>query len=671
MRQKHKFGPGTEHDGPKICVWFCHSCGVHGGMSTMIEHCPECQHERCADCMAQWAHSSGAFVISTEQVSAISSNDHSQKFTNLGDLASGIVTHRAYTRATGFEEQRSSIKPKRSCLPPTMLPALSPEAASTNPSSPEDAETETPRSSSCLSTTTPRSHESPSTHWGGGKFTAREDGYDDGDISEGSGGDYYEEDDEDNEESELLFRGYSPDTMRTLESRFLSLFSHDPSNVSELLASFQDLILSELEVNNATNSTSETPSSGAGTFDQGSIRSSSMTTTSNSKFSSSSPKLKRGRKKDDEDQKQRRTRQKQVSDREILHFACPFRKKDPDKYGRVTDERFSSCLAPKIPTLRRITCYSLFPDERGLIDHQQQLVSCSQESESLKEGINSDEWASIKDLLKAKKTKSESEKLEYEKGKCICFHEEVPSLTATGNELYMPPSRASVTVDHVLGSLERHLEEQIEGHNLERNSETHRGIRNFLATFRQYQESLTTPREDFSLQSPESQFQQNPELTPSNVDYQADSAVGHVQQSSTDSSVSRQRRLYSPTHPSASQELEFRSYSEDDRQIEQADHQLGNTESNTSNTNMFSDMVFDFESLPQHELFPADMTFNDYEMHFPDNLEDEDHSFQFNDQLAIPPLSEMLASENDGTPESFVEQKLKTKHHGSMLLPQP
>ncbi|KAH7379932.1 hypothetical protein BKA64DRAFT_765563 [Cadophora sp. MPI-SDFR-AT-0126] len=595
-------------------------------------------------------------------------------------------------RATRFENELCSIKPKKSYSPPTILPSLSPGAESTSASSPEDFETGTPRSTSCLSMATPRSLESPSVHCNGTNvIDAEESSYDDGGIGETPRSDNFEEDDDDDdEENGHLFRGYSPDTMRTLESRFVSLFSHGMDNVPELLASFQDLILSELDVRTATNSTSETPSSAAETFDQGSIESSSMTTPSSSKFSSSSLKSKRGRKKDDEDQKQRRTRQKQFSDREVLHFACPFRKKDPDKYGRVTDERFSSCLAPKIPTLRRITyhlesthrtpqcvrCYSLFSDERSLIGHQQQLVPCTQGSESLKEGIiNSDEYASIKGLLKAKKTKSESEKLEYEKGKWfgifkILFpNHDLPD--NPWNELYMPPSKASVTVDHVLGSLERHLEEQIESRNLERNSETHRGIRSFLATFRQYQESLTTPRTDPGLESPESQFQQTLEPTPSRVGHQADSAVEHVQQSIAISSMSHQPPLCSPAHRSAFQDLESRSYSEEVSQIEQADHPFGNTMSHTSDTNMFSDMVFDFDSLPQHEMFPADMSFNDYEMPFPDTLENEDHSFDFNNQLPISPLSEMLASENDGTPKAFIKQKLKTKHHGNMLLSQP
>ena len=62
-------------------------------------------------------------------------------------------------------------------------------------------------------------------------------------------------------------------------------------------------------------------------------------------------------------------------------------------------------------------CYSSFSDEERLIDHIQQQNPCSPRSKSLKEGINPPEWASIKNLLKAKKTKSASEKMDYEKAK--------------------------------------------------------------------------------------------------------------------------------------------------------------------------------------------------------------------------------------------------------------
>lgn len=262
-------------------------------------------------------------------------------------------------RATTLEHHISSIKPKKSCSTPVILPALSPEVAGTTPDSPGDVEMDTSRSSYYSFTATSHSRESPSVHYDEeDSMESNESGYGAGGTGEDDGEVDDEEDEEENEDSEddeIFFSGYSPDTMRTLESKFMSLFSHDPKDVPELLEHFQTLIVSELEVKTATNSTSETPSSGAGTFDQGSIGSCSMSTPTSSMLSSGSPNLKRERKKDDDDQKQRRTRQKQTSDQEVLHFACPFRKRDPEKYGRVTDERFSSCLAPRIPTLRRIT----------------------------------------------------------------------------------------------------------------------------------------------------------------------------------------------------------------------------------------------------------------------------------------------------------------------------
>ena len=258
--------------------------------------------------------------------------------------------------ATTFKDHISSIKPQKSCPPLVMLPALSPEVAGTTPDSPGDAELDTPGSSYYSFIATSHSRESPSVHCDEEvAFERINSGYGAGGTGEDDGEDDDEEDNEDSDDDEMFFSGYSPDTMRTMESRFMSLFSHDPKDVPELLDRFQTLLVSELEKKTATNSTSETPSSEAGAFDQGSSGSWSMTTTTSNLLSTGSPNLKRGRKKDDDDQKQRRTRQKHISDQEVLHFACPFRKRDPEKYGRVTDEKFSSCLAPRIPTLRRIT----------------------------------------------------------------------------------------------------------------------------------------------------------------------------------------------------------------------------------------------------------------------------------------------------------------------------
>jgi len=254
---------------------------------------------------------------------------------------------------------------------------------------------------------------------------------------------------------------------------------------------------------------------------------------------------------------------------------------------------------------------------------------------------------------------------------CPCEYFEMHKLTMTDNEIYMPPSKASVTIDHVLGSLERHVEERIESHDLQRDSEVHRGIRDLLASFRHRQESLTTPRESVSLDSPESHYQRTFELSGSNVHYGADSAAVSVQQYSTELAVSHQLALDSAAPLTASEDLVWRSNLNEVAQIEQVGHRVDCGEFHTSSANMFSDMVLDLESFPQDELFSADMMFNDYDMHLPDHLEDGNHDFDFNEQLETPPLSDMLASENDATPESFIEEGWKNKHQGNKILRQP
>ena len=254
---------------------------------------------------------------------------------------------------------------------------------------------------------------------------------------------------------------------------------------------------------------------------------------------------------------------------------------------------------------------------------------------------------------------------------CPCEHFEMHKLTMIDNELYMPPSKASVTIDHVLGSLERHVEERIESHDLQRDSEVHRGIRDLLASFRHRQESLTTPRESVSLGSPESHYQQTLELPASNFHFRANSAALNFRQYSTDPIVSQQLASHSPAPLTASEDLVWRSNLNEVAQIEQVSHQVDCGEFHTSSANMSSDMVLDMESLPPNELLSADMMFNDYDMHLPDHFGDGNHEFDFDEQLETSSLSEMLASENDATPESFIEERWKNKHQGNKILRQP
>ncbi|KAH6720532.1 hypothetical protein BKA61DRAFT_651963 [Leptodontidium sp. MPI-SDFR-AT-0119] len=671
-----------------ICVWFCHDCGDQGGMSIVIEHCPGCHHERCEHCNAEWTYSVRVDSFSLTEVSKLSGSrirdDSSQKSAALGAVTEHAVAPNSYPiRPPKYESCMTTARPKRSCSPPILLPALSPNSACASASPSDSIETYTPQSFSCHSTATPRSHEAPPDYQYGGSGYEREDvgeSKQDHDISTG---------DEDDEE-DLSVEGYSPDSMRILESRFLSLFNHEPSNIANLLAKFQDLMQFEFGVKTATNSSAETPSSsGIGTFDQGSIESSSMTTPSYSNASSRSPNLKRGRKKDDEEQKPRRTRRKQLPERDVLHFACPFRKKNPSKYGSLTDERFSSCLAPKIPELRRIQyhlesthrtpqcvrCYSLFNDERGLMDHQME-DPCTLKSESLKEGINPDEWSSIRALLKAKKTKSEDEKLEYEKRKWF----EIFKLLFPGtsppdnpwNELYMPASKASITVDHVLGSFERHVEEQIKNRNLERNSEVHHGIQNILASFRRYQENLATPQGSSRLDSPsEHHHTRGLEISPDTSTYQVDAEARQMSQANDIPLEPLQRPTYSYGQPMTTQDSTSYFHGEGNPQIRQSEAQMDTSDFQPPSADMPSEMVYDFEYLPNDEIFPADLNFSDYDRSFFNDPGNENHHLFLDQETPSSSLPDILVLENDDMPDSFVEQHLKTKHHGNMALRQP
>ncbi|KAG4438054.1 hypothetical protein IFR05_006468 [Cadophora sp. M221] len=643
-------------------------------MSTVIGHCPECHHERCEHCSAEYLRPVHAGYSSSREVLNFSQlgtgNDHSQKLATVGDVTKDTIVPRSYPiRPPNYENRMTAMEPKRSCSPPPiLLPALSPESACPIASSPDSVETHTPRSFSCLSTATPRSHETSP------KYQYRGNGYE----SEGVGESEQDEDDrakEEDDEEDFSVEGYSPDSMRILESRFISLFNHEPSNIADLLGKFQDLMQFEFGVKTVTNSSAETPSSGIGTFDQGSIDSSSMTTPSYSNTSSRSPNLKRGRKRDDEEQKPKRTRRKQLPERDVLHFACPFRKKDPSKYGSLTDERFSSCLAPKIPQLRRIQCYSLFNDERGLIDHQKE-DPCALKSESSKEGINPDEWSSIRALLKAKKTKSEDEKLEYEKQKWFeIFKLLFPDVSLPDNpwnELYMPVSKASITVDHILGSLERHVEERIENRNLERNSAAHLGIQDILASFRRYQEDLATPQGSSRLESPpEHQHTRGLEVSPGTSADLVDAEAEQMSQANATSLEPLQNYDYSYDRAAAMQDFPYYFHADENPRVQQSESQMDASEFQPSSDDILSEMVYDFDYLPNDEIFPADLNFGDYDRPFLDDPGNENHHLFLDQETPSSSLPDLLALENDGTPDLFIEQRLKTKHHGNKLLRQP
>jgi hypothetical protein len=44
---------------PSKFVWFCDNCGgqggiLQGGMTAIIDHCPQCQHYRCDGCLVEY-----------------------------------------------------------------------------------------------------------------------------------------------------------------------------------------------------------------------------------------------------------------------------------------------------------------------------------------------------------------------------------------------------------------------------------------------------------------------------------------------------------------------------------------------------------------------------------------------------------------------------------------
>lgn len=173
----------------------------------------------------------------------------------------------------------------------------------------------------------------------------------------------------------------------------------------------------------------------------------------------------------------------------------------------------------------------------------------------------------------------------------------------------MSPSKASITVDHILWSFEKYVEEQIDNQNLERDSEVHCGLQNPLSSFRQHQENLATPRQNSRLHSPQNQFNSSSKLLPENTNNQSIPGLGETQQTIIIQLHSQQPSVYSPARLLTSEDSAFTSHTEEVHRVEHAGHQICDTELQLYSSNMFSGL--DFEPLLEDKPFSSNMMFND------------------------------------------------------------
>lgn len=245
----------------------------------------------------------------------------------------------------------------------------------------------------------------------------------------------------------------------------------------------------------------------------------------------------------------------------------------------------------------------------------------------------------------------------------------------------MAPSTASVTFDHLVGCLERHLRAQISQRIIQNDAEA-QCVRNFVNSFRRiFEVDLATPRNNLSLDTPgfqamsslnpftdsdssqivstippQSQMQLDMWETQGCTNFQSDvhcssnqnpNAVNlHSSPAGENFSKSGQREYY--PHADCVQD----SHEEEDISVTPG---------------------FVFESLPDNGIFSLDVIPNDYDFHIPraHDLEPDGYLFDFDTGDAVTPLSDIIESEINNLPDSFLDVDLKTKHHGNLQLQQP
>lgn len=236
-----------------------------------------------------------------------------------------------------------------------------------------------------------------------------------------------------------------------------------------------------------------------------------------------------------------------------------------------------------------------------------------------------------------------------------------------GNELSLAPTTASVTVDHLLGSLERHLHTQINQGFLQTDAEA-RCIRHFLTSFRRtYEEDLATPRQSLDSDSPEtrgmSSLHSDIVSTTFSLPPQEDLET-QIFSTVADGCVSAQQNQASVTPASSSNGKIFES------------NKHGcppNQAAEDSQEDNFSFAVFDFETLPDDAIFSPEVTSSQYGFQSPrfPELEQNELSLDFGDEEDVISLENILSFENDWISETFLDTGLKTKHHGNLQLQKP
>ncbi|KAH8769771.1 hypothetical protein BGZ57DRAFT_954771 [Hyaloscypha finlandica] len=160
-----------------------------------------------------------------------------------------------------------------------------------------------------------------------------------------------------------------------------------------------------------------------------------------------------------------------------LGFACPFYRKDPEKYVVATDIKYRTYGGPGPYEVRRIKdhfksshrtpkcdrCYCIFEDVTQLTNHRRSEPPCAQNGIKLKEGIDDGQWEVIERLLSRKRGASQSENEKHDIKKwfgiwTILFPNIYPPKHPWSDTSPVKPAPLTLEVANLIDTLDRVIE---------------------------------------------------------------------------------------------------------------------------------------------------------------------------------------------------------------------
>ncbi|TAQ86010.1 hypothetical protein B7494_g5663 [Chlorociboria aeruginascens] len=373
----------VEH--PWVFIWSCDNCGREGGMTVLLEQCPECEHHRCMYCKVE-AHirrshlprsnptiaCGGPTKNSTQSASKLKHRSVGPESPMLDGTQDDSITVGS-SEVLGLSTSQLDGTTIAECIR-----RLSPEST---------AVTLTPSSTlTRLPLSTPNS-------------VSFSEILNYNECAE-SENELENDDDELNNNVEDDQAGMAT-VMNTLESYLHSVLSHDPELVARLIPG----IYSQLQLG-LGRVVYKTAPSRESSRSSGSNKSMQLSSTTPGNIRSDSQRNNNGDNPEDRREDSSSKRQKKDSDEDSVQrpgFACHFHKRYPERYCTRYNKNFRTCMGPGSPELRRMK-----------YDHLKRIHRDRDEPDTRTAGINDSQWSKIEDVFKAKRGMSNSEKEKHD-----------------------------------------------------------------------------------------------------------------------------------------------------------------------------------------------------------------------------------------------------------------